>query len=161
MKYYFELYHWCRRLLRLAVVLTVGLISSRLFLAENRQWKLVGLLGGGWTVWYGHDVLDALLSPSPWSVETYKYKALANSLPIADADHILDIGCGTGRSLVGLASAVPATCTIVGLDIFDNEIILGNGPYLARQNAHETGLAVNVLRGDATGYPSLMALRTS
>lgn len=151
MKYYFGLYHWRRRLLRLTVVLAVGLISSRLFLAENRQWKLVGLLGGGWTVWHGHDILDALLSPSPWSVETYK--ALANSLPIADADHIIDIGCGTGRSLVGLASAVPAACTVMGLDIFDNEIIRGNGPHLARQNARETGLAVNMLRGDATRLP--------
>lgn len=153
MTYYFGLYHWQTRFRRLAVALVVGVLSSRLIRGRNDQWRAVGIVGGLWACVRGYTVLDSLLRPPPWAVETFKYEALAEQLPTGDADHLLDVGCGTGRSLVGLASALPHDCRVLGLDVFDDEIILGNGPHLATRNARQAGLAVDALRGDATRLP--------
>ncbi|WP_226481595.1 class I SAM-dependent methyltransferase [Natrinema amylolyticum] len=98
-------------------------------------------------------VLRGLLSPPPWALERAKYDALAVRLPLAGADRILDVGCGTGRSLVGLARHVPPGSTVIGLDVFDDRIILGNGPALARRNGARAGLAVSPIIGDATALP--------
>lgn len=89
--------------------------------------------------------------------DRWKYRALREAVPYADAERALDVGCGTGRSLVGLAPAVPDTCRLVGLDVFDNRVILGNGPALARRNAAVAGLEANrVLSPDGTlGVPEL------
>jgi ubiquinone/menaquinone biosynthesis C-methylase UbiE len=86
-------------------------------------------------------------------VEPDKYEALAGALPTAGATRWLDVGCGTGRSLVGFAGAVPAGCRVVGLDVFDDRIILGNGPGLAERNAREAGVDARTVRGDATDLP--------
>jgi ubiquinone/menaquinone biosynthesis C-methylase UbiE len=94
-----------------------------------------------------------LLVPPPWSVEQYKYDALAERLPSEDADRVLDVGCGTGRSLVGLAPSVPDDCTVAGLDVFDARVILGNGPVLARRNATWADLDAEIVAGDASRLP--------
>ncbi len=86
-------------------------------------------------------------------MEVEKYEALTDELTFSKRDRILDIGCGTGRSLVGIAPAVPPTCTTVGLDPFDDRIILGNAPGLARRNARNAGLDASVVRGDGTRLP--------
>jgi SAM-dependent methyltransferase len=152
-RFWFGLYHWQTRLRRLALALVVALVSTRLFREQDERVWAVGLLGGLWAVVRGYGVLDSLFRPPPWAVETYKYEALGERLPTTDADDLLDVGCGTGRSLVGLASAIPADCTVLGLDVFDDEIILGNGPHLATRNAARAGLDVDALCGDATRLP--------
>lgn len=81
------------------------------------------------------------------------HATLAGALPFAQADHALDIRCGTGRSLVGLAPSVPDSCTVLGLDVFDDRIILGNGPALAEQNSREAGIDVTPIVGDAARLP--------
>jgi SAM-dependent methyltransferase len=77
---------------------------------------------------HGATAAGRLLSPPPWALDREPYAALASALPFARADRALDIGCGTGRSLVGLAPSVPESCRVLGLDVFDDHIILGNGP---------------------------------
>ena len=99
------------------------------------------------------DVLGRALSPPPWALERAKYDALATRLPLADADRVLDVGCGTGRSLVGLAPHVPSDADAVGLDVFDDRVFLGNGPALARRNAARAGLAATPIVGDAAALP--------
>ena len=82
------------------------------------------MVGG---VVHGATAARRLLSPPPWALNREPYATLASALPFARADRALDIGCGTGRSLVGLSPSVPDSCTVLGLDVFDDRIILGNG----------------------------------
>ena len=84
--------------------------------------------------------------------------AEAFDLPLTGAGRlagrrILDIGCGTGRSLVGLAPHLPEGSSVIGLDVFDDRIILGNAPLLARRNARKAGIDVVPVRGDAARIP--------
>jgi ubiquinone/menaquinone biosynthesis C-methylase UbiE len=85
--------------------------------------------------------------------DTQKYEALASVLPLSSADRVVDVGCGTGRSLVGLVPAVGDAATVVALDVFDDRVILGNGPELARRNAAAAGHRVAPVRGDAATLP--------
>ncbi|MFD1564573.1 class I SAM-dependent methyltransferase [Haloarchaeobius amylolyticus] len=94
-----------------------------------------------------------LFSPPPWVIREKKYAALATRLPLADATTVLDVGCGTGRSLVGIAPFVPETCSVIGLDVFDDRVILGNSPALAIRNGRAAGLDVTAVAGDATRLP--------
>lgn len=105
-----------------------------------------------WAV-YGATAVRQLLSPPPWALDREPYAALASALPFAQADRALDIGCGTGRSLVGLAPRVPDSCTVLGLDVFDDRIILGNGAALARRNGRAAGIDVAPIVGDAARLP--------
>jgi len=66
---------------------------------------------------------------------------------------VLDVGCGTGRSLVGLAPAIPDGCSVLAVDVFDDRIILGNGPQLATRNARLAGVDATAIRGDAARLP--------
>ena len=101
----------------------------------------------------GATAAQRLLSPPPWTLNHEPYAALASALPFAQADRALDIGCGTGRSLVGLAPSVPESCTVLGLDVFDDRIILGNGPALARRNGRTAGVNVTPIVGGAARLP--------
>lgn len=65
----------------------------------------------------------------------------------------LDIGCGTGRSLVGLAPHIPERYSVIGLDVFDDRVILGNAPRLARRNARKAGLDATPIADDAVRLP--------
>lgn len=155
--YYFGVYHWRRRFSRLALAalaLTVGALGLRRWRRAGDTWAL--LLGGGLVAWggeTGRGPLRRLLDPPPWHVETHKYETLATMLPLESAARVADLGCGTGRSLVGLAPAIPADTTVVGFDVFDDRVILGNGPALAQRNAAVAGIAVEPVRGDAAALP--------
>jgi len=78
--------------------------------SRSRWVRTAGLVGVGWALARGASALTALCSPAPWVVERYKYEALAETLPTEGAERWLDVGCGTGRSLV------PDSCRVLGLD---------------------------------------------
>jgi SAM-dependent methyltransferase len=152
--YNFGLYHWRRRLrtilTALAVILPAGVCQRT---AEPRWVRLVAtaaMVGGAV---HGATAARRLLSPPPWALDREPYTALASALPFARADRVLDIGCGTGRSLVGLAPSVPDSCTVLGLDVFDDRIILGNGPALARRNGRAAGVDIAPIVGGASRLP--------
>ncbi|WP_226008108.1 class I SAM-dependent methyltransferase [Natrinema salinisoli] len=111
---------------------------------------LVLFLWGGATV---RSAATSLLSPPPWVLDREKYDALAAEIPLSESERMLDIGCGTGRSLVGLAPAIPERCSLLAVDVFDDRIILGNGPQLASRNARLAGVEVTPMRGDAARIP--------
>lgn len=152
--YYFGLYHWRSRLREVAVgavaFLGVGAVwrktPSRSVRALAVALSLPALVRAG-------RAGAKLLRPPPWALERYKYDALAVELPLEGASEILDIGCGTGRSLVGLAPHLPEDSSVVGLDVFDDRVILGNAPLLARRNARKAGIDVTPIRGDAARLP--------
>lgn len=153
MVYYFGIYHWRRRFRRLlgAVGLVlVGLLGWRQGGTLSRITGLVLVAAGAKR---GYGPLDRMLSPPPWQPDDWKYRALREAMPYAEAERALDVGCGTGRSLVGLAPAVPDSCRLLGLDVFDDRVILGNGPALARRNAAEAGLDAELVAGDAARLP--------
>lgn len=152
--YWFGLYHWRRRFRAIGEGLVVALVGVALARRRSDRASLAlaavaVALGGTRAV----RTLSTLLSPPPWGLERYKYDALARELPLAGAGRVLDVGCGTGRSLVGLAPRLPRSATVVGVDVFDDRVILGNGPRLARRNARRAGVAVEPVRGDAGAAP--------
>nr|WP_293032005.1 class I SAM-dependent methyltransferase [Natronococcus sp.] len=153
-RYYFGVYHWRRRFRSLAlaaVALAVAaVVGSR---TRRRSGRIAASLVASTAAVRGFRTLRQLMGPTPWSLERAKYDALASGLPLDRADRVLDVGCGTGRSLVGIAPHVPAGTDVVGLDVFDDRVILGNGPRLARRNAARAGLEVEPVAGDAATLP--------
>jgi ubiquinone/menaquinone biosynthesis C-methylase UbiE len=154
MPYDFGVYHWRERGRRIAAgglaALGAAAVARR---SDALAVRLAAAGVGAWGARTAWSPLRKLAESPPWRIEPSKYRALADRLPLAGADRLLDVGCGTGRSLVGLAPAVPADCDALGLDVFDDRVILGNGPGLARRNAARAGLDVAVLRGDAARLP--------
>ncbi|EMA54687.1 class I SAM-dependent methyltransferase [Halococcus salifodinae] len=152
--YNFGLYHWRRRLrtilTALAVILPAGVCQRT---SESRWIRLVATAAMFGGAVHGATAVRRLLSPPPWALDREPYAALASALPFAGADHALDIGCGTGRSLVGLAPSVPDSCTLLGLDVFDDRIILGNGAALARRNGRAAGVDIAPIVGGASRLP--------
>lgn len=151
--HFFGLYHWRtrgKRLLRALLIGAVGLVLRR---SHSRWSRIAGLLGVGWALHRGASALGALTSPAPWVVERYKYEALAEALPTDGAERWLDVGCGTGRSLVGVSDLVPEGCRVLGLDVFDDRVVLWNAPGLAGWNARRAGLDVTPVCGDAARLP--------
>jgi SAM-dependent methyltransferase len=151
--YNFGIYHWRRRLRAIAGGL-VGLVVGVALWRRGRGWsRLLGALLVLAATLRLKDPLQRLLDPPPWSLEGAKYERLAAGLDLEADDRLLDVGTGTGRSLVGQRPAVPASVTTTALDVFDARVILGNGPRLAKRNASRAGLDVRVVRGDATTLP--------
>lgn len=156
--YYFGVYHWRKGLRAVTALGTAAALATATALPgigtrlSSRQRALAGSVAAGLGV-YGAADLDTLLHPRPWSLRREKYEALAAALPLSSADSLLDVGCGTGRSLVGLAPAIADDCSVTGLDRFDDRIILGNAPSLARRNARQAGLDPELVAGDATAMP--------
>lgn len=151
--YFFGVYHWRERLRRIALSL-VGLVVSVLVARRGRRSVRIAAaaLGIGSLV-RGGDAARRLCSPPPWALDRAKYDALGAVLDADDAARVLDVGCGSGRSLVGLAPHLPEGCRVVGLDTFDDRVILGNGPALARRNGARAGLDVSPVAGDAARLP--------
>lgn len=151
--HFFGVYHWRERLRRIAAsILLIG--ASVVTFRRGRRWlRLVALAVATGACYRGGDAARRLLSPPPWALGRAKYDALASILPLDGADRALDVGCGSGRSLVGLAPHLPDTCEVIGLDVFDDRVILGNGPALARRNGARAGLDVSPVAGDASRLP--------
>jgi len=152
-RYFFGVYHWRERLRRIAVSLVLLAVAA-VGVRRGRRWLRLGaaVLGVG-ALYRGGDAARRLLSPTPWALDRAKYDALASILPLDGVDRALDVGCGSGRSLVGLAPHLPADCRVVGLDVFDDRVILGNGPALARRNGARAGVDVSPVAGDASRLP--------
>lgn len=150
--YNFGVYHWRRRFRSVLSVLGALFVSGFLW-CRSRRLRVIAIAVTLGAVIRGRRVARRLLFPPPWSIERYKYDALASLLPLERADHVLDIGCGTGRSLVGLAPHVSGSCRVVGLDVFDNRVILGNAPLLAQRNARRAGIDATPVAGDAARLP--------
>lgn len=152
--YNFGVYHWrerCRTLLSALSVAVCSLLVWRRSSSHGvRLVAAAGMIGG---VVRAVEPIRRLLVPPPWTLERYKYDALARELPFEHAAHALDIGCGTGRSLVGLAPHIPDSCSVVGLDVFDDRIILGNAPLLARHNGQRADIDASPVIGDAARLP--------
>ena len=153
-RYNFGVYHWRRRLRAIAVAIAVTVVGAvvRRRTDDFRRRLAAGGAAIGAAA-YAALVLRRLLSPPPWALERTKYDELATRLPLERADRVLDVGCGTGRSLVGLAPHVSPDADVIGLDVFDDRIILGNGPALAERNSARAGLAVTPIAGDAAALP--------
>lgn len=154
MRYYFGIYHWQRRFRRLLVGVA-GIVTG--VLTWRRTQRSLLRLGALALVVAGASrarrPLRSLLDPPPWDVRARKYARLAASLPVPEGGRLLDLGCGTGRSLVGLADGLPAGVDVVGLDVFDDRVILGNGPRLAARNAGVAGLEPAIVAGDGARLP--------
>jgi SAM-dependent methyltransferase len=152
--YNFGVYHWQRRFRSALSVLGALIAAGMLWrTSSSRHLRVTALAVTLGATIRGERVLRHAFSPPPWVVERYKYDALAARLPFERADRILDIGCGTGRSLVGLAPHVPDSCRLLGLDVFDDRVILGNGPTLAQRNARNAGIDATPIVGDAARLP--------
>ncbi|WP_254547180.1 class I SAM-dependent methyltransferase [Halomarina pelagica] len=154
MPYYFGVYHWRRRLR--AIVLGALGVAVATALAVGSRSRFRRLLAVGLALWGGRTgwrAASRLARPAPWRLDRGKYEAFAAELPLDAADRVLDVGCGTGRSLVGMAPALDSAATVVGLDVFDDRVILGNAPTLAARNASRAGLDAAVVRGDAARLP--------
>jgi SAM-dependent methyltransferase len=151
--YFFGVYHWRERLRRVAVSALLLVASAVTFRRGRRALRALAVLVAGGALYLGGDAVRRLVSPAPWALDREKYDGLASILPLDDAELALDVGCGSGRSLVGLAPHLPDDCRMVGLDVFDDRVILGNGPRLARANGARAGLDVSPVRGDASRLP--------
>ncbi|MFB6102013.1 MAG: class I SAM-dependent methyltransferase [Haloplanus sp.] len=151
--YFFGVYHWRERLRRIVVSLVLLAASAVAYRRGKRTLRAVAVGVAGGALYCGGDAARRLLSPPPWALDRAKYDALASVLPLDGVDRVLDVGCGSGRSLVGLAPHLPASARVVGCDVFDDRVILGNGPQLARRNGARAGIDVSPVAGDASRLP--------
>jgi SAM-dependent methyltransferase len=152
MRYYFGFYHWQRHRLQLLGTL-IGLVTAAIGLAVGGIAGIGATVAGGGLAVLSARGLRVLFKPSPWNLDRDRFDRLAALLPFESADTVLDIGCGTGRSVVGFAEHLDHARNIIGLDPFDEEIILGNSPSLATRNAERAALDLEVLRADGTEIP--------
>lgn len=152
-RYNFGLYHWRRRLRRLAGSLLAVLLGFLLLRERSRFRTLCGGLLVAAGVGRAIRPLRRILDPPPWALEREKYERLAEGLPLDRADNVLDVGSGTGRSVVGIAPFLRPTTNVVALDVFDSRVILGNAAGLTRTNAAAAGIDLTALRGDASHLP--------
>ncbi|WP_436347313.1 class I SAM-dependent methyltransferase [Natronorubrum sp. FCH18a] len=153
-RYAFGVYHWRRRFRSIGIALGVIALGAVFRRRTDDPFRRAAaeLVAIGASVHVAR-VLRRVLSPPPWTLERAKYDGFAKRLPLAGADRVLDVGCGTGRSLVGLAPHVPPGSDVIGLDVFDDRVILGNGPALARRNGARAGLEVTPVVGDGAALP--------
>ena len=71
----------------------------------------------------------------------FEIRFLIDELGLKEGDHILDIGCGTGRHSLGLAKE---KMNVTGIDLSHD--MLG----IARQKAQELGQNITFIQGDAS-----------
>lgn len=154
MRYFFGIYHWQRRMRRLCsgiAAIATGVLTWRFVPRPLVRVVAAVLIVAG--IRRARGPVQSMLTPPPWAVRTAKYRALAQALAIRPDERVLDLGCGSGRSLVGLADRLPVGSEVIGLDVFDDRVILGNGPRLAMRNARTAGLAPGMIAGDAARLP--------
>jgi len=151
--YFFGVYHWRERLRRIVGSLLLLVASVVAFRRGRRTLRAVAVGIAAGACYRGGDAARRLCSPPPWALDRRKYDALGSILALDGADRVLDVGCGTGRSLVGLAPHLPDGASVVGCDVFDDRVILGNGPALARHNGALAGVDVSPVGGDAARLP--------
>lgn len=152
--YNFGLYHWqkwLRLILRGSVVFAVAAIVWRE--TTNRAIRVLAVIIGVIGIAYTSDIASKMLRPPPWRTDSERVEILAEQVSFDPGARVLDVGCGTGRSLVGLAPHIPASCSVIGLDSFETGIILGNTPSRARSNVRKVGLEASIVVGDATELP--------
>lgn len=151
-QYFFGFYHWRRRshsaALLLVAILLVSIATLLPFYLKLPVLGIALILAG-----CGLRGIRKLIKPHPWAVEKKKYNILAESLPLDTAETVVDFGCGTGRSVVGLSPHVNKGTTIIGVDRFDDQIILGNTPSVTSRNAATAGLSVELFRADGRSIP--------
>ncbi|MEZ3114520.1 class I SAM-dependent methyltransferase [Halobaculum sp. MBLA0147] len=152
--YYFGVYHLRRRLRRIGIGVGVAAVGAAVgtLLATDVGYAvgLVVVLGG---LWYAQPAAKRLFVPAPWVPDRWKYAPLARGIDFEDADRWLDLGAGTGRSLVGLGDVVPEETTVTAVDSFDDRVIRGNSPDRLRANAATAGLDPHPVVGDAGRLP--------
>ena len=151
--YFFGVYHWRERLPRIAAAAVLLVAAAVAYRRGDRTRRAVAVGVAAGALYRGGDAARRLCSPPPWALDRAKYDALGSILSLDDADRVLDVGCGSGRSLVGLAPHLPDDCLVVGLDVFDDRVILGNGPQLARRNGARAGIDASPVAGDASRLP--------
>lgn len=151
--YFFGIYHWRRRCRRIIAGIATVLVGGLLWRRRHRAWQLIAVGLGIAGLRHAEPAIRRVLDPPPWRVDRHKYERLAAALPLADADTVLDVGSGTGRSVVALAPSLPPSVTLTAVDVFDSRVILGNGPALAQHNANRAGIDPHILRGDASRLP--------
>lgn len=173
-RYYFGVPDWRRRARRIALGVAVALAGLAAGTAlRTRAAYVAGLVVVFVGLWYGQPALKRLLVPAPWQPDAWKYAPLRRALDPADADRWLDVGCGTGRSLVGLATAADpedgparpgegtaagsaaslAGVRVTGVDGFDGRTLLGDDAHRTERNAAAAGLDATAVRGDADRLP--------
>jgi len=151
--YFFGVYHWRERLGR---IVAAGVLLAAAAVAYRRGGRTLRAVAAGvaaGALYRGGDATRRLCSPAPWALDRGKYDALGSILSLDGADRVLDVGCGTGRSVVGLAPHLSDDATVIGLDPFDDRVILGNGPALARRNGALARVDVAPVAGDAGRLP--------
>ena len=92
-----------------------------------------------------------------WSAKHTRYLTLPwVKLYPGDQAHILDAGCGAGRTTVALAKIFPGAIT--AFDLFNSSNIAGGGNTLLEKNLKIAGIAgrVEIVQGDITqtGFPA-------
>ena len=151
--YYFGIVDARRRGRRIAVGLGIAALGAA---AGATVATDVGYVAGLGAVvlgtWYAQPAAKRLLVPAPWSPQRWKYAPLAEGIDWETVDDWLDLGSGTGRSLVGVAPAVD-DARVTALDPFDSRALAGNDPERARRNATAAGLDADPIRGDAARLP--------
>lgn len=152
MRYFFGVYHWQRHVPQLLGT-AAGVLGMGIGVLVGGLSGIALAVLGAIVAAVAADGLGLLFKPSPWAVDRDRFERLAEHLPFTDAGTVVDIGCGTGRSVVGFASTLAGDTTVIGLDPFDSEIIGGNSPRLARWNARRAGIDLEAVRADGATIP--------
>ncbi|ERH14045.1 MAG: hypothetical protein J07HB67_00007, partial [halophilic archaeon J07HB67] len=154
--YYFGITDARRRGRRIAAGLGVAAVGAAAGAAVATDTAyVVGLGAVVLGTWYAQPAAKRLLVPAPWSPQRWRYAPLAEGVDWAGVDDWLDLGTGTGRSVVGPAPAVDDV-RVTTLDSFDDRRVAG-GPERARRNAATAGLDTTPVRGDTTRLPLQVA----
>lgn len=131
---------------------------------------LVAVFAG---LWYARPAFRRLFVPAPWQAGAWKYAPLRHALDLEGADRWLDVGSGTGRSPVGLATAAAdaggstpdgpgrpggartAALAGVGVTAVDafGRTLAGDAALLAERNAAAAGLDATAVRGAVDRLP--------
>lgn len=137
--------------------------------AMNASWLFVLAFGGTalglqlayprfWPAWFVVALLAVNFLVGDIYMNSFK-RADCAVLPMVDllrsrTDHVLDVGCGSGRTMVALGRILKEGI-ITGLDRFDASYIRGGGLELLHNNVALAGLSgrVNTTRGDITQMP--------